>query len=148
MREWRASGRLNAASLFLLWVIWPYSMISFHRAETVRDLVLNVLLWQAWSPDPATHWSYNAPSWSVSCELFFYAAFPIAMVFLSHRTLARTALIVAGIFGSIVAIDLFLPGINANWLGFNNPIAGFAAFLVGVAAGIGARSCPPYEQDT
>jgi peptidoglycan/LPS O-acetylase OafA/YrhL len=131
-----------AALLFLLWIMWPYSMDYFRHAETVRRLVLNALLLQLWSPDPATHLSYNAPSWSVSCELFFYAAFPIATVFLGHRTLARTALIVAGIFGSIVAIDLLHPGINASWLGFNNPLAGFAHFLVGVAAGIWRKKLP------
>ncbi|KMS56671.1 hypothetical protein V474_15740 [Novosphingobium barchaimii LL02] len=37
---------------------------------------LNFLLLHAWSPDTTVHYALNGPSWSLSDELFFYAAFP------------------------------------------------------------------------
>jgi peptidoglycan/LPS O-acetylase OafA/YrhL len=131
-----------AALAFLFWAFYPYSLDFFHHVETVRRLILNALLLQAWSPDMATYWSYNAPSWSVSCELFFYAAFPLAFAVLSRKTLLRIIAIVAVIFGAIVAIDTAHPGIDINWLAGVNPVSCFAAFAIGIAAAVLFKQMP------
>lgn len=39
-------------------------------------ILLNLGLMQAWAPDPTVHYALNGPSWSLSDELAFYAAFP------------------------------------------------------------------------
>jgi peptidoglycan/LPS O-acetylase OafA/YrhL len=130
------------AVVFLFWVFYPYSLDFFHHAETVWRLALNVLLLQAWSPNMPTYWSYNAPSWSVSCELFFYALFPMAFAFLNRQTFVRTAAIVAAIFGCIVAVDTVHPGLDANWLGSVFPVSCFAAFAMGIGAGVWRKSLP------
>jgi peptidoglycan/LPS O-acetylase OafA/YrhL len=108
----------------------------------VFRLVINALLLQAWSPNVATYWSYNAPSWSVSCELFAYAVFPLAFAALRRRTLIRTGTIVAVIFCAIVAVDEVHPGVDASWLGGMNPISCFGAFAVGIATGVWRRKLP------
>jgi peptidoglycan/LPS O-acetylase OafA/YrhL len=131
-----------AALIFMFLLFYPYSMDLLHHADTVRRLVLNALLLQAWSPNPATYWSYNAPSWSVSCEMFFYAVFPLAFAFLTRHTLARVVAIAIALFGAIVAIDTIHPGIDVNWLAGVNPVSCFAAFAIGIATGIWFRRAP------
>jgi peptidoglycan/LPS O-acetylase OafA/YrhL len=125
-----------AALAFLFLIFYPYSMDFFHHADTLRRLVLNVLLLQAWSPNPATYWSYNAPSWSVSCEMFFYAAFPLTVAFLSRRTTIRLAALIAAIFCGIILANKVYPHMDLNWLGAVDPPSCFPAFGIGVAAGI------------
>lgn len=39
----------------------------------------SLLLAQAWVPDPQIFLAGNAPSWSLSCELFFYLLFPVLL---------------------------------------------------------------------
>lgn len=131
-----------AALMFLIGCFYPYSLEFFQHADTQWRLFLNVMLLQAWSPNQLTYWSYNAPSWSVSSELFFYAAFPLAFAYLRRHTLARTALIVSSIFGAIMAIDVLWPGIDANWLSSVNPVSCFAAFAIGIATGIWLKKLP------
>ena len=131
-----------AALVFLFCVLYPYSLDYFHHVQTVWQLVLNVLLLQAWSPIQTTYWSYNAPSWSVSCELFFYAAFPMAFAVLRRQIFVRTSAIVLIILGAIVVTDTVCPGIDPNWLGVVLPISCFAAFAVGIGVGVWRRRLP------
>ena len=131
-----------AALLFLFCVFYPSSMYFVHHAQTLWQLGLNALLLQAWSPIQADYWSYNAPSWSVSCELFFYAAFPVAFLALQRQTFLRTSAIVLVILGAIVVTDIVRPGIDSNWLGCVLPVSSFAAFAVGIGAGVWRKALP------
>lgn len=49
-------------------------------------LLANTFLAQAWIPAHNWYFSFNAPSWSLSVEIFFYLAFPF-LVTLKSRTL-------------------------------------------------------------
>jgi len=131
-----------AALVFLFCVFYPYSLDFLHHAQTLWRLALNGLLLQAWSPIRADYWSYNAPSWSVSCELFFYAAFPMAFLALQRQTFTRTLAIVLIIFSAIVLTDTVRPGIDPNWLGSVLPVSAFAAFAVGIGAGVWRKALP------
>ncbi|HEV2780121.1 MAG TPA: acyltransferase [Actinophytocola sp.] len=48
-----------------------------NQAVKPGTALMNLLLIQAWSPDWMVRNSLNAPAWSLSCELLFYAAFPL-----------------------------------------------------------------------
>lgn len=126
-----------AALAFFLMVMYPGGLGSVPR------LVLNVLLLQAWSPDRAVFWSYNAPSWSVSCELFFYAMFPVIYLCLQRQTLTRVVLAVAALFCTIVLAGKIYPATDIVWLAEDNPLAGLASFAIGVAVGIWHKRAPP-----
>jgi peptidoglycan/LPS O-acetylase OafA/YrhL len=104
------------------------------------SLPLNALLLQSWVPSMAM--SYNAPSWSVSDEMFFYAAFPLAFASLQRQTFARVAAIVTAVLCGILAVDMIRPGVDPNWLGSVLPLSGFAAFAIGVGAGIWWKRLP------
>jgi peptidoglycan/LPS O-acetylase OafA/YrhL len=104
--------------------------------QTKGRLVANILLLQAWSPERATYWSYNAPSWSVSCELFFYAVFPACFAFLSPRPLARVGGVSVALFAGVVVAAAAFPGLDQNWLSVVCPVSGLTAFVIGVGAGV------------
>ena len=102
---------------------------------------------QAFVPDAALRW--NAPAWSVSCELFFYALLPFVLPLLARlprRALARSAT-VAWVLG-LVAPVLYLvvdpdglhgpqPGDDGLWLHVVqfNPLLRLPDFIVGVVVG-------------
>ncbi|MEV1147403.1 acyltransferase [Micromonospora sp. NPDC049799] len=66
----------NHLLMFLVVLLVGYAM-----ADPVnpRAVVENLLLVQAWDPTPGIFYSVNNVSWSLSCELFFYACLPFAL---------------------------------------------------------------------
>jgi peptidoglycan/LPS O-acetylase OafA/YrhL len=132
-----------AALVFLLILFYPWSTYYFHHAETLEQLPINALLLQSWFPDRATYWSYNAPSWSISCELFFYATFPIAVVLLSRQSLLRLTVLISVIFCGIILIGKARPDIDPNWLGQVLPLSCYGDFAIGIAACTWWKLLPP-----
>ncbi len=63
--------------------IWPAHIVALLLVIAViqmpldRKFVANALLLQGWVPSSPWYFSYNAPSWSISTEWFFYLAFPV-----------------------------------------------------------------------
>ncbi|MGA4533297.1 acyltransferase family protein [Ectopseudomonas chengduensis] len=62
----------HLACLFLGFLLIPYSF-------EIKTFLANVFLVQAWLPLSKYYFSYNAVSWSISSELFFYLAFPFLL---------------------------------------------------------------------
>lgn len=56
-----------------------------------RGLIASLVLVQAWLPD-VWRMGGNAPSWSLSCEAFFYATFPFVNSRVANLSLRRIAL--------------------------------------------------------
>ena len=71
-------------------------------------LPANLLLLQSWSPDDAVVRSFSSVSWSLSCEFFFYASFPLLVpwVLRVRRPLATAAALVAAALALGVALQM------------------------------------------
>jgi peptidoglycan/LPS O-acetylase OafA/YrhL len=71
----------------------------------VISWIANLLLLHAWVPSVVFH-SWNGPSWSISDELFFYAAFPFFVRYVAWPVVKRrtVGLLLVGMY----AISLFL----------------------------------------
>jgi peptidoglycan/LPS O-acetylase OafA/YrhL len=67
-------------------------------------IVLSLLLLHAWVPDTKVFFGGNPASWSLSCEMFFYAIFP----FLVRPALRRRIRWLAVIF-VVVAVGMWVP---------------------------------------
>lgn len=66
--------------------------LSFPSTVTYRDIVLNVLLVQAWGLDNKL--TLNHPSWSISAEFFCYLLFPFIVVLIGNvRTYVSAPLV-------------------------------------------------------
>jgi peptidoglycan/LPS O-acetylase OafA/YrhL len=116
------------------------------RPSSILSALLTPLLLQAWWPSAATQW--NTPGWSLSVELFFYAIFPLAAVWLAQRRLPGTIgvltwlvclgvplgylLLTSPATGQTVTLDRYF------WLQAIkfNPVAHLGEFVIGVTAGL------------
>jgi peptidoglycan/LPS O-acetylase OafA/YrhL len=127
--------------------VWPLQFLLTLVAFTVlaaRELlpgplghVTEVLLLQAWSPQQSVYFGGNGVSWSLSCEMFFYALFPLVIgpvLRLRLRGLAGTAGVTVGV---LLVAPLLAAGLGASaslsyWLFFVFPPYRFGEFLLGM----------------
>jgi peptidoglycan/LPS O-acetylase OafA/YrhL len=127
---------------------------------SASTLAANVLLVHAWIPMSAFYFAYNAVSWSISTELFFYLAFP----WLNRRwertgtwKLAGAVLAVLALIAACAALALpwyFEPTdpvgsrqVTSNGLLYISPLARLLEFTAGIAMAKswlrqGARALP------
>jgi peptidoglycan/LPS O-acetylase OafA/YrhL len=94
----------------------------------------NVFLVQAWWTDPETVFGMNAVAWSLSCEAFFYACFPLT-VFALRRVPRPLHWILAGL---ALAASAYV-GLQDPGLGEHFPLLRFPEFLLGVVGGLALR---------
>ncbi len=128
--------------------IWPLhavtTLMSLPVFYSMRDvpydwtaILLSFLLLHAWVPSPGTYFAGNPASWSLSCELFFYALHPfvvrhalaLKVIGLSAVTLAISAAVFIVARWSPEWFSLRIVG----WLLYISPLFRVAEFLLGVA---------------
>lgn len=91
-----------------------------------------------WLPFAALNQPWNGPAWSISCEIFFYALFPLLIVGFrrwSRRTVvtvAAGAWLVQGLW--ILALLEWLPESRSGFLTVQFPLTHLAEFALGIAA--------------
>jgi peptidoglycan/LPS O-acetylase OafA/YrhL len=95
-------------------------------AERATALASYLLLLQGWTGRLAFNW--NTPAWSLSCEMFFYLCFPLAIIWLG-RVGRWTALGVAAL-ACVLPSALLAAGVPDMW----KPLIHLADFLMGVVA--------------
>jgi len=130
--EWHAA-RLRRYAVARFARVYPVYALSFllvapfviaDRAPGKPGLIANYgLLLQGWTGHLPVGW--NTPAWSLSCEVFFYISFPLAVVALRRVRplyLAAAACLLTRVF--------FAVGIRDEW----KPLVHFADFVMGIAA--------------
>ena len=134
-REFLATrvARIYPLHLLTLLVALPIALGSLvtgtrSMSSFVEGFIANLALLQAYSPLVDIHFSMNAPSWSISSEMFFYTLFPILVfsrsAFLS--CIAATILIAQQTVGSSMDSD------TAHFLVYVFPPSRIADFIVGI----------------
>ncbi|WBB81892.1 acyltransferase [Micromonospora sp. WMMD882] len=87
-------------------VTYAMAMLLFAATSTGPvTALLNALLLQSWAPDVDVFLSVNGPSWSLSCELLFYLAFPVLLPVVSRISADRLWLCA----GAVVLVIAALP---------------------------------------
>ena len=130
---------LHLTCIFLLILLLPERT---NWSWTIAPV--NLLLIQTWIPIPAYYFSYNAVTWSISAEVFFYALFPFLVINWKNTWFFKTC----GIIGVSLAVVLIadrmgLPpysaekflNATAHGVGYINPLSRMVAFFFGVVAG-------------
>jgi len=132
--------------------IWPLHLTTLGLAVVVGvavdadALVPNLLLIQAWWPQQQVYFGFNAVSWSLSCEVFFYLCFPLLFLGISRLTQVRRMQVV----GAIVAALLVYPGLFSltvaprdpagwEWTTYVLPLWRLGEFVVGIVAALAVR---------
>ncbi|WP_323097579.1 acyltransferase [Intrasporangium sp. YIM S08009] len=126
----RRFARVYPVHLFFVVV----AMLPFNPTPNWAALPANVLLVQSWSPDDAVARSFTGVSWSLSCELFFYAVFPLLVRWLMRvrGPLAMSALLV--VLAGATGVALQTSGSEWGlWL-FHLPAFRIVEFICGALA--------------
>ncbi|WP_345942438.1 acyltransferase [Streptomyces sp. SID2888] len=88
-------------------VTFGLAMVLFASAATPSGTaVLNLLLLQAWSSDPSVYLSVNGASWSLSCELLFYALFPLLLPLVRRIGVARLWWWAGGVAAAVLLLPV------------------------------------------
>ena len=133
---------LHLLTLLIALPIALASLLSGKRSLSIflEGLIANITLLQAFSPVSDIHFSMNAPSWSISNEMFFYALFPILVFSRSAYLLfsAAAILVAQQVVGNNVGDN------TAHFLVYVFPPSRIADFIIGILLHrIFARTRPP-----
>ncbi|MCS0503092.1 acyltransferase family protein [Ancylobacter mangrovi] len=144
--------RLRAFYIARFARVWPLHFVTFIAAivlavntvfptpfETAAIAGLNLVLLQSWWPTMGAAFSFNAVSWSLSNEAFFYALFPVLRRNLSrnwHWKLGASLLSGFMIAWATAVLSIPMTGapstITAEALGLVNPLSRLFQFMVGM----------------
>jgi peptidoglycan/LPS O-acetylase OafA/YrhL len=106
---WGRFSKIYPVHLATVLMAIPIQIFSPNKPLNWVAVPLHVLLLQCWLPFTKTvYYNYlNVPSWSISCEWFFYLLAPVA-IFCVLGTIRRRILLLAIIAVYIVALGFFL----------------------------------------
>lgn len=148
-------GRFLGARFARLWPIHLFSLlmlITFVRPDSITFdgpglfdkrvvLAANLSLLHAAVPMTAYQFSWNAVSWSISTEAFFYLAFPLLLIRIEktwHWKLLGAAVLAAGVFvlGHLAKLPMTsgIEELNIASLTYTNPLVRGFEFCLGMAA--------------
>ncbi|HTU38932.1 MAG TPA: acyltransferase [Acidimicrobiales bacterium] len=132
------------------WLTWCAGLIII--GASVPTAIIGFLLLQAWFPISRYYFAGNGVAWSLSCEAFFYALFPLLLVlFRRYLSPKRQTWALGAVTVFIVAWPLLWhatidKGIR-YWVTFIFPPARLPEFCLGMLLGLamrrGARSRIP-----
>lgn len=112
-----AVKKFYIARIARLWPLHLLTMLVFvgiGGIPSLETLALNALLLQAWVPIQRIYFSYNAVSWSISTEVFFYLMFPLLIPSLEKNWYWK-------LFGSALLILALIAACNLSGLPLSSP---------------------------
>lgn len=117
-----------------------YSIDSGAGPKLAASLLAQLTMATAWFPMAAINQPWNGPAWSVSCEVFFYALFPLLVTALARR---RTPVLAAVVLTGWAAQAAWIWGVRAalpaNREGFlvsQFPVTHLFEFVLGICAAV------------
>jgi peptidoglycan/LPS O-acetylase OafA/YrhL len=136
-------------ALLLLFILLPptqRNIMSGTSHYSLGTVLLNVSMTQAWVPAIKSFFTFNALSWSISTEFFFYLCFPLLILNwqstwwykLSLTFLLICALIVLANHERFSGVDGVVPG-----LVYINPLGRLFEFTLGMTTALAWRRLAP-----
>jgi peptidoglycan/LPS O-acetylase OafA/YrhL len=132
---WDRWAKIYPVHLVMLLAILPIQLLSPNLPLDWRAVPFHLLLLQCfWPVTHPTFFQYlNVPSWSISCELFFYLLAPVAIMCAIHKTrrwmLLAAVMVYAGAMGAYLARQPDFPKLYlVSWFAPSR----FPEFLAGV----------------
>jgi len=117
-----------------------YALKSHYASWLVASAIAQLLVLTGWTPAAAINQPWNGPAWSLSCEFFFYAAFPFIRPVLQRLSsrLIIVAMIAAWLLQGIwmIALYAFAAPNRSPFLVYQFPLTHFPEFMAGICVGI------------
>lgn len=148
---WATSPATSAAAFYRrrLARIYPSHLVTAVGAIVLGSAVSlsialpNVLLLQSWTGTDRIVFGMNGVSWSLSCEAFFYAAFPLILWLLNRSTsLTSTIVVSAGYTALTAVLTIVIAQAGPGWqnVAYTNPLCRSGEFVLGVALAIAVQA--------
>lgn len=142
---WTARPRDTAGAFYRRRIarVYPNHLVTFAVAVLLMATVwqeaidgwsalANLLLIQSWSTSGDVVFGFNGVAWSLSCEAFFYLAFPF--LYRGLRRCGETSRIaVAAVALAVPPVIAYVWPVSSAYL-FHSPIARLPEFVLGVVA--------------
>jgi peptidoglycan/LPS O-acetylase OafA/YrhL len=103
------------------------------------SLAAQLSLTTGWFPDPSINQPWDAPAWSISCEVVFYALLPVLLPLLRRMSMRRLVLVgvAAYVVQGLCGADLkALQTVEGGYLLYQFPVVHLPEFLAGVVAAL------------
>jgi peptidoglycan/LPS O-acetylase OafA/YrhL len=141
-RFWRRRAAKVYPNHIVTWTIVLAALVATHKQVTAGAAAASAGLLQAWIPDQSVYFAVNTPSWSLSCEMFFYLLFP-AVIFVLRRLSTDRLRIAAVLFGAapaaLATASQASPDRYAYWELYVFPPVRLVEFCLGVTLAILVR---------
>ena len=136
---WRRRAARVLPNHMVTWLVVLALVIVAGDAVEAGPAVAGLFLLQSWVPSEAYYFAVNTPAWSLSCELAFYAAFPLLLPLLRRVPANRLAWLAGGLVGGIWLVPLLsLPMADglAYWFVWIFPVTRALEFALGIAVAL------------
>jgi peptidoglycan/LPS O-acetylase OafA/YrhL len=123
---------LHLATLFLVVLASIMAIMRHGGFFPWKQFICNIVLFQSFIPIREFYFSFNAVSWSISNELFFYMLFPFLVEFI--HVCKKQYLYVLGIFLLLLyfAATFFIPEQYHHAVFYINPVFRTVDFIIGI----------------
>jgi len=117
--------------LHFLTLILAIPIIYFHNSLGISSFLINLFLLQSFIPKEDLFFSFNAPAWSISDEMFFYLIFPFIIILFEKAKVLKTAFyILAPII--LIAGIILIPEHDQKAFFYVNPVIRSFDFILGI----------------
>ena len=137
---WHRFARIYPLHLFAL--VAAFALPVRPHEMSAESVIANLLLLQAWWLDEQVVFGVNGVSWSLSCEVAFYALLPAALLLTARLSPGRQVAAALAWFAlvSAAAAALTLLVDDGYTVALVNPVLRSGEFLLGLAASSVVRS--------
>lgn len=123
-------------SHIVTWVVIGVLLVAASVPRALGPVGGSLFLLQPWIPSSHYWNAMNVPSWSLGCEVFFYALFPfLAAGLFRLGSRSRRALLVGGVLAVLVIAAVTAPasyGTTGYWLLYFFPPTRLIEFVIGM----------------
>lgn len=99
LEGWKEFKKFWTLRIGRIWPVHIFTLLLFipvvYDEGNILEFIANAFMVHAWIPDEPYYYSFNAPSWSISTEFFFYLTFPFLVM--NWRKTALLKWVVAGL---------------------------------------------------
>ncbi len=116
-----------------------YLVQATHPLHLGTSLAAQLSLTTGWFPDPSINQPWDAPAWSISCEVLFYALLPVLLPLLRRMSMRRLVLVGVAAYlvqGLCVADLKALQTVEGGYLLYQFPLVHLPEFLAGMVAAL------------